>query len=273
MLPVDQSERIAVRDEHDVSVFVEAGAGTGKTTAIVARVVSMVATGWLALRELAAITFTEAAASELRDRIREALEAASDGRDELVTSNDERERCGRALHQLDEAALTTLHGFAQRILAEHPLEAGLPPGFDVLDPIRARVELEQRWAGFVDDTYADPALRAIILRGLSLGIGPDDLHAIALELNQHHDRLGEVVPTDPTPPPLSTDAIVRAFDALLAHRTNDCRNDEDLLAAHIDRRRTWRTLLDHARDDFDIIELLVEAPRVTFKHGQSKCWA
>ena len=77
---IDQATRDRVRDEHDVSLFVEAGAGTGKTTALVDRVVALVVTGGLELRELAAITFTEAAASELRDRIRDGLEAVAAGR-------------------------------------------------------------------------------------------------------------------------------------------------------------------------------------------------
>ena len=80
-IPVDQADRDRVRSAHDVSIFVEAGAGTGKTRAIVDRVVAMVAAGRLELRELAAITFTEAAASELRDRIRTALERAASGDD------------------------------------------------------------------------------------------------------------------------------------------------------------------------------------------------
>ena len=62
--PVDVAARRRVRDDHDVSMFIEAGAGTGKTTALVDRVVALVATGRVELRELAAITFTEAAAAE-----------------------------------------------------------------------------------------------------------------------------------------------------------------------------------------------------------------
>ena len=58
----------------DELLFVEAGAGTGKTKQLVDRVVSLVLRRGVAMREIAAITFTEAAASELRSRIREAFE-------------------------------------------------------------------------------------------------------------------------------------------------------------------------------------------------------
>ena len=178
-IPVDQADRDRVRTADDVSIFVEAGAGTGKTRAIVDRVVAMVAVGRLQLRELAAITFTEAAASELRDRIRTALERGASGDDPLIFDPAARELCAEALDQVDETALTTLHGFAQRILAEHPLEAGLPPAFEVLDEIRARVEFEQRWAAFVDDLFDDEALAPALLRGLALGLSPALLHGVA----------------------------------------------------------------------------------------------
>lgn len=78
--PADQAARDSIRDQHDRTLFVEAGAGTDKTTALAARVVEMVATGHLPnLAGLAAITFTENAAAELRNRIREALEQAGRG--------------------------------------------------------------------------------------------------------------------------------------------------------------------------------------------------
>ena len=95
-----------------------------RRTALVDRVVSLIARGRVGMRELAAITFTEAAAGELRDRIRVPPRA---GRPRPGVLPEERERCRVALDDVDDAALSTLHGFAQRILAEHPLAAGLPP--------------------------------------------------------------------------------------------------------------------------------------------------
>ena len=80
--PRDATAREHIRERHDASLFIEAGAGTGKTTALVDRVVALVAAGAVELRHLAAITFTEAAAAELRDRVRAGLEAAATGGDE-----------------------------------------------------------------------------------------------------------------------------------------------------------------------------------------------
>ena len=74
----DQEARDRIVGAHNANLFVDAGAGSGKTKQLVDRVVSMVACGYLtSVSGLAAITFTENAATELRTRIREALEGAS----------------------------------------------------------------------------------------------------------------------------------------------------------------------------------------------------
>ena len=269
--PIDQSDRDRVRDDHDESVFVEAGAGTGKTRAIVDRIVAMVAADRLELRELAAITFTEAAASELRDRIRIALDAAAQGRSEQVTDAAEQARCARALEQLDDAALTTLHGFAQRILAEHPLEAGLPPGFEVLDEIRARVEFEQRWGAFVDDLFDDPGQARSLLHGLALGLRPNNLHAFARTLHESHDRLVRLPPAPPVP---VADArpLIDALDHALAIRRDQCTNPDDKLAQHIDGFVAFRDRLVGVTDELDVLEALAGIDKLTCKKGQQGNW-
>ena len=115
----DFDARRAVSEQLDDTLFVEASAGTGKTASLVARVVNLVAGGKATLDHIAAITFTEAAAAELRDRIRQQLELAGD--DESRDSQ-ERRRCLRGVADLDQAAICTLHAFAALILHERPLE-------------------------------------------------------------------------------------------------------------------------------------------------------
>lgn len=87
--PSDEATRRIIEYELGETLFVEASAGTGKTHSLVARTVNLVAQGMTTLDRIAAITFTEAAASELRHRIREKLEEEAD------TTQDEarRERC------------------------------------------------------------------------------------------------------------------------------------------------------------------------------------
>ncbi|MGH9098203.1 MAG: UvrD-helicase domain-containing protein, partial [Acidimicrobiales bacterium] len=64
--PCDQAARVKIRSQFDASQFVEAGAGTGKTTALVSRILELVTSGEATIDQVAAITFTDAAAAELR---------------------------------------------------------------------------------------------------------------------------------------------------------------------------------------------------------------
>ncbi len=75
-LPVDHAEREEIRTALDANLCVEAGAGTGKTTSLVERIVEVLASGRADAESLAVITFTEKAAAELSARVRERLEEA-----------------------------------------------------------------------------------------------------------------------------------------------------------------------------------------------------
>ncbi len=86
------------------------------------------------------------AAGELADRIRSQLQSRSSSS----------ARCAEAVHDLDRAAICTLHAFALRLLSEHPIEAGLPPRLVVLDEISSQLAFEARWQSFVDRLIEDP---------------------------------------------------------------------------------------------------------------------
>ncbi len=167
---VDAAERDRIeRSGLHETLFVEAGAGTGKTHELVERVVHLVVDAGMPLATIAAITFTEAAAAELRDRVREAFErrlASQPGPDEELA-------CRQALEEVDEAAISTLHGFALRILGEHPLEVGLPPRVEILDEVSSQLAFSTRWRRFVDELYADPAAEELVLRAWALEIEID----------------------------------------------------------------------------------------------------
>jgi ATP-dependent helicase/nuclease subunit A len=270
---VDQPARTRIRTAPTTSLFVEAGAGTGKTRALVDRVVWLVAEGHLQLRDLAAITFTEAAASELRDRIRAGLEAVAAGKGDPLPGAVEQERCRRALEQVDEAALTTLHGFAFRILSEHPLEAGLPPGFELLDDISARIAFEQHWAAFVDGLFDDPTLEPVLVTLLLLGLRIDMLHDIARELHDSYDRIRITGHEPVAMPPLDATPVVAALDLALGRR-HVCRDAEDKLARHLDEVVPLRDALATATDRLDLLEWLDRGvpKKFTFPHGRGSNW-
>ena len=175
--PDDQIERDRIAAELDRTLFVEAGAGSGKTRALVNRVTALVDSG-VAMENIAAITFTEKAAAELRSRIRERLaERVGDPLSEA------------ALRQLDAAAVGTLHAFAQRLLTEHPVEAGLPPDVIVLDELRSQIDFESRWQLFVDRLLDDTSMSLPLLSLEARGVRLSDIRSLARVFDENWDRL------------------------------------------------------------------------------------
>ncbi len=182
----DQPARNAILERLDQNMVVEAGAGTGKTRSLVDRVVALIKTGRAQLGGIAAITFTEAAAAELRTRIAESLELAAD--DESLPQ-DQRERCLHAVSELDQAAIQTLHSFAGRLLGERPLAVGLPPGFNIRDEIAAEIAFEDRWSAWLDTTLEDPEAQDALRPALAAGMTLDHMRKIAVSFHTNHDLL------------------------------------------------------------------------------------
>ena len=113
------------------NVLVMAGAGTGKTKTLVARCLDCLARERVSLNELLIVTFTEAAAAEMRLRLRRELEkqiAAAPGDDHWP----------RQLAHFDTAHIGTLHSFCLKLVREHFHEAGLDPQLALLDEGEAR---------------------------------------------------------------------------------------------------------------------------------------
>ena len=186
--PADQQHRDRIQQSLDENLFVEAGAGTGKTTALVGRIVTLIASGAAEMAGLAAITFTEAAAAELRDRVRRDLEYAAE--DESLDEGS-RDRCRRAVSEMDAASIQTLHSFAQSLLRELPLEAGLPPGFEMLDPIEADLRFQQAWDQWLDESLESAELGPKLARALHLGLNLDQLRLVASALNGNYDLVAD----------------------------------------------------------------------------------
>ena len=122
----DQAARDRIAGDLSANLLVEAGAGSGKTTALVGRMVALVRTGTASVNEIAAVTFTRKAAGELRQHFQEARE-----KDRLAPecTPDQLHCLDRALQDIDQAFMGTIHAFCARLLRERPLEAGVDPAF------------------------------------------------------------------------------------------------------------------------------------------------
>src|SRR5688500_10242612 len=125
----DQAARDRIRTDLGSTLVVEAAAGTGKTTELTERIVAILRSGRGRLEGIVSVTFTEAAAGELRLRIRERIEATRQSAD---TNLAEVTRLTGALRELEEARIATIHSFCADLLRERPVEAGVDPLFEVV---------------------------------------------------------------------------------------------------------------------------------------------
>ncbi|MYL10512.1 MAG: AAA family ATPase [Acidimicrobiia bacterium] len=246
----DQADRDAIAADLGSTLFVEASAGSGKTTALVERVLALLDDG-TDMENIAAITFTEKAAAELKNRLRQKL---SDSK-----------RHQEALDKLDAAAITTLHGFALRILSQHALEAGLPPRIEV-SPLDA---FEDRWEEMNHYLLHSAEHQDTLALGLIMGISANNLHNLAQALDDDWDlveeRMGRgPVPTEPVGG-FDFDALCgqMAHVAELAHRS---LNPECKLAARLTEIGNLGHRLSQKESTEEAVRLLF-GPLPSFRAG------
>ena len=146
------SEQAAIVAERGRDVLVTAGAGSGKTRVLVERYVSLLREH--SISELAAVTFTDAAATEMRERVRQ----------EVLT----RPELHRHREHLDEAIIGTIHSLCLQVLRENPVEAAIDPASRVLSDDEAEFELTRACIDALEDAADADDHRALVLRELSV---------------------------------------------------------------------------------------------------------
>jgi ATP-dependent helicase/nuclease subunit A len=177
----DEEARRKILQELDVSFLVEAGAGSGKTTSLVGRMINLIKQGKADIGEIAAITFTNKAASELSGRFRLKLE------EELKASpseGPERERLELAVRQFNRGFIGTIHSFCGRLLRERPIEAGLDPGFREIDETEWKELRDRSWDEYLErlrDEGRDEAFQEL------LELGVQELRAVYHRVSQYED--------------------------------------------------------------------------------------
>ena len=113
-------------------VCVTAGAGSGKTTVLVERYLKILCEGNVTPREIVAITFTEKAAAEMKDRV---IKRLSEEEDTGAREN--------FLEQMNSAHISTIHAFCSSILREFPFQAGVPANFSIVQGIDQKLLLQK----------------------------------------------------------------------------------------------------------------------------------
>src|SRR6266849_9570778 len=169
-----QPEQAAAAHELGRHISVTAGPGSGKTTVLVERYLHILRSQKLSIDQIVAITFTNRAANEMRERLRSRLNHVLQ-----TASGEERKRWLNYKRTLDGAVITTIHGFCARLLREFPVEAGVDPQFLLLDEHRAAMLLE---------AVVEEALTEFISSGhveisrLTLGVGRGELATALAQL-------------------------------------------------------------------------------------------
>ncbi|MBI3247728.1 MAG: UvrD-helicase domain-containing protein [Deltaproteobacteria bacterium] len=179
----DDEARHRAATDLETTFLVEAGAGTGKTSVLVQRLLTIVRSGRGQLDRLAAITFTEKAATELRDRLYSEIEAA------LAQSLPEQERqlLREARRQFERAHIATVHAFCADLLRERPVEARVDPDFAVLDALETRLLQHEVWRDWLAREMDEGP--AALKQALRADVTLTHLEALRDFLLEHRDSL------------------------------------------------------------------------------------
>ncbi len=189
---VDWRQRRMAEEDLDSSMCIEAGAGTGKTRLLVNRYLNLLREGKAECREIVAITFTEKAAAEMKERLRKEISAivrknkktaesggsigkgGSESYGDLCSFG---KRMERALIELERAPISTIHSFASSLIRDYPVEAGVNPGFEQMAEPDITVFFDDCWSEFLEET-SGPHVR-YIQRYMRLGGRIDKLKELA----------------------------------------------------------------------------------------------
>lgn len=160
----DAAARTTIENELETSYLVEAAAGTGKTTELVRRIVSVLKTGRSTVDRIVAVTFTRKAAGEMKLRLRHHLDAARD----VAATDEERRNLEEAMARLEEARIGTIHSFCAELLRERPVEAGVDPGFKELSEDEAQALYQRAFRSWIEHRLGHPSVaigRVLVRRG------------------------------------------------------------------------------------------------------------
>ncbi len=268
--PADAAARDRIRTGVKENMCVEAGAGTGKTTVLVDRIVEILRSGHASVDQIVAITFTEKAAAELSARVRRGLEEARSA----STVDDERSLLDAAIHGLNGAHIETIHAFAASLLRERPIEAKLDPGFEVLDELPRQLAFETAWNEWVTDEMAQDPPPPALVDALNLGLEWRLVREAAQRLNSHRDVLPlEAYAVEPVDVDLLLAEMRGVFAEFEEKWEYNCANDENTTLVGMRRMRDLhgQIIALHSRGD-STLSLIVEADLPNTQGGSQTDW-
>lgn len=245
----DHAARERIANDLDVTLVVEAAAGTGKTTALVGRILSILESGKGKLSSLVAVTFTEKAAGEMKLRLRAEIERAREKAENRLIL----ERLDAALAELEAAHIGTIHSFCVDILHDRPVEARVDPLFEMVAEEEQNRMLEEVFDPWFEEALGAPpksgrfegVRRLLRRRARKRGVsGPRELlmkaafdlvewrHFTGEWRREPFDRIGAI------------DAVVAKIDAFARYEeAAKAREEDSWLAKSVLEITRWRSEL------------------------------
>ncbi|MBO4676690.1 MAG: UvrD-helicase domain-containing protein [Oscillospiraceae bacterium] len=269
LIQKDLTARDRIVSDIASNFFVEAGAGSGKTTVLVKRMVAMVEAG-IDVSRICAITFTKAAAGEFYSRFQKALiercavETTGNARapGELGDPTDEtRKRCREALKNIDLCFMGTIDSFCNMVLSEHPAEAGVPSNARVLSDDELAALYRREYSRIQNGSYG-PELQEQNRTFRRLHSKPDGVFLNTLKMLMEHRNAEFTFPTQPNGEPDDLFAAERTelhslVRGLLAHPECAYEKNKDSAASWQALRENSEQLLDSWNESLpEIIQLL-----------------
>ncbi len=182
--------------------LIEASAGTGKTYTLTTLYLRLLVDAGLSPSEILVVTYTDAATAELRERVRERIQAAIDAVESVPDNEEEQalrdlalrakeqgrssgrpDALRRALQEFDEAAIFTIHGFCQRTLQENAFESGMAFDAELVEKpdLIERTLAHDLWAQILEGEDPDFVEWLITGAGKRWQFDPDALRAKVLK--------------------------------------------------------------------------------------------
>lgn len=174
----DMDVREQIKNDLCVNMLVEAGAGSGKTTSMVNRMVSLITSGKCKVENIAAITFTRKAAQELKERFQNKLEKCYREETHTRMKNILKE----ALNNMEWCFIGTIHSFCASMLRERPIEGAVDPNFEEIDEVTDKQLHKQAWQQYLLDVRQRSPERLLELNEIGLK---------SLELEDIYNRITE----------------------------------------------------------------------------------
>ena len=213
----DTPDRERAATTFDRNVVVTAGAGTGKTTLLVDRLVHLLMRDpeLLKITEIVALTFTNKAANEMKSRLRERLQSYLDVRLDRDPGDKNEEkvhgeiqslivryhltkeqidlRAREALRHIERSEIGTIHSFAATLLRLYPMESGLDPQFREDDGIWFERHFEEKWAIWLDQELSSQGAQKEYWRQVLRKISLEEMRGIAFSLCSETVQLNRLV--------------------------------------------------------------------------------